>query len=337
MMEHVTVNDLDRQIWEEELADFVPEKIFDVHVHSYWSKYINEPFEQCFWGRMGAPEKAGLDEIVEGTEKLFPQRSAFSFLLIPSPSLTTDMEALNNFVAAEGKKSSSAYTAMFVTPEMDPDYVEKFVRTNGTAAFKPYRTFTDDPVECRITDMLPEPIIEVAQQHGLAVVLHIAKRKAIADQQNIDDIRMLADKYKNVTWILAHCARSFALWPLEKAVDYLTPFPNICVDTSAVCESDVFALLFEKIPVQRILFGTDNFPAGTVRGKYITFGRAWDWLNENARNKLSLGHCDPRATFVCYEMLRAIKHGVSRLGLSKDDIEAFFYGNAQAIFSKHNQ
>ena len=32
---HVQPNDLDRRIWEQELAAFVPRRVFDVHTHIY--------------------------------------------------------------------------------------------------------------------------------------------------------------------------------------------------------------------------------------------------------------------------------------------------------------
>lgn len=59
----VELNDLDRRIWEEELAGFVPARVFDVHTHIYrWAFYtapdkergtyrqfVSEPFEEANW------------------------------------------------------------------------------------------------------------------------------------------------------------------------------------------------------------------------------------------------------------------------------------------------
>ena len=32
--------DCDREIWEEELADFVPDRIFDAHIHLFWRSNV---------------------------------------------------------------------------------------------------------------------------------------------------------------------------------------------------------------------------------------------------------------------------------------------------------
>ncbi len=39
---------------------------------------------------------------------------------------------------------------------------------------------------------------------------------------------------------------------------------------------------------------------GPMRGKYITFGRAWAFLSPT-NHAMSLAHCDPRMTYVRYE------------------------------------
>ena len=42
--------EIDRQIWEEELETYIPDRIFDVHTHIYdWSHTINPHLEPKFW------------------------------------------------------------------------------------------------------------------------------------------------------------------------------------------------------------------------------------------------------------------------------------------------
>ena len=40
IQENIDYRDCDRQIWEEELADFVPSRIFDSHIHFFWRSNI---------------------------------------------------------------------------------------------------------------------------------------------------------------------------------------------------------------------------------------------------------------------------------------------------------
>ena len=37
------INDLDKKIWDEELNDFVPEKVYDIHTHIYqWQSNLDK-------------------------------------------------------------------------------------------------------------------------------------------------------------------------------------------------------------------------------------------------------------------------------------------------------
>ena len=42
-MFNLEINDLDKKIWEQELNDFVPEKVYDVHTHIYqWKSNLDK-------------------------------------------------------------------------------------------------------------------------------------------------------------------------------------------------------------------------------------------------------------------------------------------------------
>jgi glutamate-1-semialdehyde 2,1-aminomutase len=42
-MFNLEINDLDKKIWDEELNDFVPEKVYDVHTHIYqWQSNLDK-------------------------------------------------------------------------------------------------------------------------------------------------------------------------------------------------------------------------------------------------------------------------------------------------------
>ena len=168
-------------------------------------------------------------------------------------------------------------------------------------------------MECRITDFLPEEQIEVAHRHGLLITLHLSKRDAIADRANIDDLLRLTAQYPGVKWILAHCARSYSAWVIERAVTLLRGLPNVWYDTSSVCESDVMVALMAGVGSDRVMYGSDDLPVGVARGKYIAFGYAWAFLSEK-NHALELSHCNPRMTFVRYEQLRAMRRAAIAIG-----------------------
>ena len=42
----IQLNDVDRRIWEEELAEFVPQRIYDVHTHLYRWAFNLDPHKE---------------------------------------------------------------------------------------------------------------------------------------------------------------------------------------------------------------------------------------------------------------------------------------------------
>jgi hypothetical protein len=101
-------------------------------------------------------------------------------------------------------------------------------------------------------------------------------------------------------------------------------------DTSSVCESDSFDALFSSVGVARVMYGSDDIPVGIMRGKYVSFGRAWSFLSES-NHSLALSHCDGRMTFTRYEQLRAMRRAAIRLRLTGEQIENLFYSAAKRL------
>ncbi len=325
-------NDVDRRIWEEELDEFVPRRVFDVHTHIYRWAFNTDPkkdtgtlFDTC--GRR-FPEATwaaleSCDRILMPGRRV--HRLAFPFPFWPQ----CDFEAANRFAAREVRGDRLSGALMGVHPSMTADYLHRQVERERFLGFKPYRFYSSsgDPVDCRITDFLPEHQVQVADRRGLIITLHMAKRDGIADRQNIDDLLRLSDNYPNVKWILAHCARSYSAWAIERAAEHVRGLPNVWYDVSSVCESDAIDALCTGVGADRVMYGSDNLPVGVMRGKYITFGYAWAFLSEQ-NHGLELSHCNPRMTFTCYEQLRAMRRASLRLGLTQAQTEDLFCNTA---------
>src|SRR6266550_7333967 len=109
--------------------------------------------------------------------------------------------------------------------------------------------------ECRITDFMPEHQIAVANRYGLMILLHVSKKLAIADPDNIGDLERLSKKYPKVRWQLAHAARSYSDWAIARVASRLRQLPNVWYDTSSVNDSDAFYALFTMVPLDRVCYG----------------------------------------------------------------------------------
>ncbi|MDB5474067.1 MAG: hypothetical protein JWP99_1370 [Devosia sp.] len=327
-------NDLDQRIWTEELEDFVPATVFDVHTHIYrWAFNLNAdkeigPYAPSI-GRYFPEVTTALADQIDAA--LMPGRS-LQRLAFPFPFAgKCDFEGSNGYVAAETSKSAGSASLMLVHPGMNEAEIVETLRRTGAIGLKPYLVYATngDPPEASITDFLPEHQIALADRLGLIVMMHLSKRRAISDPENISEVLRLSEKYPRVRWILAHCARSYSAWAIEKAAASLRGLPNVWYDTSSVCEADALDALYTGVGAERVMYGSDDM-IGPMRGKYIAFGFAWSFLSET-NHQLALSHCDSRMTYVRYEQLRAMKRGARQVGLVRKQREALFHGTARAL------
>ena len=334
MEPHIELTDLDRSIWEEELADFIPEKVFDAHTHVYDLRAeLARPVElrpnyEKTWKMFPL---STWEYMCEVDSLLFPGRTIHR-ISFGNPLQDCPSEKANAFTASEVAKDPESVALMLVRPDMTPEEVIRQVEIYGFRGLKPYRahSVTGDTVECRIADYLPEPQISVADKLGLMIVLHLSKSQAIADEENLSDLERYTEIYPNVKWILAHCARCYYDRPLLKAGDRLRRMENLWYDISSVCDSDIMAVLLNIAGPNRVMYGSDDIPIGILRGKYITFGHSWCSLNEE-NHSFNLDHCDGRMTFTRYESLRAFRRAVRRVGYGREEIQRLFYKNASEL------
>lgn len=343
------LTDVDRRIWREELDEFVPERVFDVHTHLYrWAFYQHPQKEQSayhdLFGRRYPEASRALADRCDAA--LLPGRTvdrlAFPF---PFPFAThVDFDASNAYLAEQLQDAPGSAGLMLVHPGMTAEHAEGALDRHGFLGFKPYRFYatSGDTVNCRLTDFLPAHLIDVADRRGLIVMMHLAKQDAIADAENLDDLEDLTARYPRVRWILAHCARSYSCWAIERAAPRLRRIPNLWFDTSTVCESDAFDALYSTVGIDRVMYGSDDIPVGVVRGKYVAFGFAWAYLSPENQS-LNLDHCDGRMTFTRYEQLRAMRRAGRRLGITPAQNRALFHDTAaglvasvRAVLTKHS-
>ncbi|MHC4871696.1 MAG: amidohydrolase family protein [Planctomycetota bacterium] len=315
--------DFDQDFWNEHLEDFVPEKIYDMHAH-LWTEKGQEHLPRD--PDNGLRYEASLNVLKDWSSKVFPGREC-AFLCLGTPVAEMNAGKHNEWLSGQIKQDDNSIGAMIVTPELTQEDLQKGFSGQGFSAVKPYRLFAEDPKDCRINDFLPESQLEVINHYGKAVMLHMAMEDGPDSPVNQQDLKNYTVKYPGIKWILAHCARGFNPMFLEKSIHFYKELPNIWYDTSAVNDLYTHILLLKHEDIGRIMFGSDNIAAGSVRGKYITRARSWDCYSDEKE----LPHCDSRLTFVIYEQLLAQKRAFETLQLNKSDIKKIFYSNAQHL------
>lgn len=315
----------DQQIWEEELADFVPQRIFDAHIHMFSRNLLSpEAQKEC------PLDDSDFATLQAWAARLYPGREVH-YLILGFPMIGTDVTAHNRMITEQIRVDPLSRANRLVTPACTLEQIERDIKEQGFIGLKPYRVYsvTGDIHQCRIRDFLPEPQLELADEMGLWVTMHLSRHDGCGDEFNLDDLEEYTTKrYPRVKWILAHCARSFTYRPIQQGIERLRQMPNIWYDLSAVCDVRPFITLFQKEEPKRILYGSDGVDSTFFHGTYVALGRAWQYFHTDKYEQLQFPHCDGRPILAIYEELLAIKQAAEIAGLSRDDIEDIFWRNA---------
>ena len=318
----------DQQIWDEELQDFVPDRVFDAHIHLF------HPEHQAAAAR--TPNSWGLADLAtlqQWAARLYPGRETH-FLVLGTPTLGIDVAAHNDWCIEQVRRDPQSRMNRLVTPACRVQDIERDVRERGFIGLKPYRLFsvTGDIAQCRMHEFLPHEQLELANELGLWVTMHLSRFSGCADEFNLSDLReFTGSRYPNIKWILAHCARSFTYWPIRKAIDQLRDMPHIWYDVSAVTDVRPLITLFSREDRRRILYGSDGVDATYFHGQYAALGRAWQGVDVGRFN-LQFPHCDGRPILAIYEQLLSMKHAAEIAQWSADDIQNLFWRNAAELF-----
>ncbi len=330
----IPFRDDERELFDRELDDFVPPVVFDAHAHlgltEHWPP--DRPTPQAF---DDLPPCLGLAEYRARMGELLPDRRVDG-LFIPS-MLLGDPETINAFVADEIRDEPRCRGAIVVRPEMDPDYVKQEVHARGAVGLKCYHLFArrkdpDAPTwGAEIPEYLPEPIVEVADELGLTITLHMVKDRALADEANQQAIRTYCRRYPNSRMILAHAGRGFNPHHTIEGVGALAGLENLWFDTSAVTDGGAIEAILETFGHERVLYGSD-FHVSHFRGRCVAIGDSFLWIYEDTVDWSKTAYTDLKPVAVGLESLRCLKLAARHARLGDAQVEDIFFGNAARLF-----
>ena len=334
----VNVTDYDRKVWEEELSDFVPEKIIDCHVHIYLKEMQRErPDERkgcVMWPHIVAPELDG-EDLKESYSKMFPGRR-FGAVVMGMP--TCRLDEVNDFCLAEAKKNG--WPALYCTNwDTTKDEIRAAFR-RGFVGIKPYLNTCPPYIpegEVRIFDFLTHEHLELMDELGAPVMLHIPRALRLRDPVNLAQMMEIEERYPRAKVIIAHVGRAYAPEDIGNAFEVLKNTKNMKFDFTANVLPEAISKCIEAVGTDRLLFGSD-MPITKMRmyrivenGKYINVvprGAYGDVSNDSHMRETD----ETEITTFMYEEMRALKKAAAELGLTKEDIEKIMYKNASGLF-----
>lgn len=320
----------DNDFYENELASFVPDRIYDAHVHLWVNRYDGLP--------QSIPGPVGIQRYIKLMHGMFGSRR-IGGLLIPFPSKDNRDEE-DNWVAeqinAAGDIDSAYRSVMLVTPEDDPEFLREAVRQSGSIGLKCYHSFSgnEQSWQAKIPEYLPEQVMEIADELGLVIVLHMVRSRAVSDKENIYWIRRYCQSYRNARIILAHSARGFQPGHNLEGLPELIGLDNLFFDCSANCEPLAHQVIIRLFGHRKLLYGSD-FPVSYLRGRSLAAGDSFVWLNESSP-VWGEKHQRVKPVLVGLENLRSLKWACWSERLSDSQVEDIFWNNAAELFGFGN-
>jgi len=325
--------DVDGPVWRNELDPFLPPRLFDVHSHVYLAEHRPPSRkESADPSQPTVCDAFPLENYRRSLAGLFPGRELHA-LLFGTVATEADTDAVNQYVGRSAR--SVGFEALLVArPGSSAATLAEEVRQGNFLGFKPYWTFVRDkrPEEITLADMIDPPMRAVADRLGLLLMVHIPRPGRLADPVNVAGLEALCSECPRAKVILAHFGRAY----FPEALSDLGQLPrleNLYVDCSMVQDAEVLEVAFREFGVSRILFGLD-MPVAQEKGKVLGINgqrhfftkRVHPWSINN-----SAGSYRIRCTFMAYEMVRALKKAMARLGLGPEANEKVFHDNAASL------
>jgi len=332
------LSDVDREFWAERLDPFLPEKVFDAHRHIMLPEHADpspsSTKEPRFPDEIAGPET--LEQAALGNSELFPGRSV-SYLAFGSPSKTCHPEE-NNAYLSEGLTGTRSAALALAPPTWDAEKLLHQLRQPRIIGIKPYQSLIPgfDGEDVGVFDFCPHEHLELLDELGAWLTLHIPRKERLADPSNIAEILEIRRRYPNIVLVIAHLGRSYAGGYARKGFPPLAEDEGILFDTSAVLNPAVFALALDRFGPDRLMFATDQ-PIFYMRGR-----RRWEgdrYVNLTSGNYSWNAEREPpevEATYTLslYEAIAACIDTCWALGFGEAELQAIFHDNARRIVDR---
>jgi len=332
------VKNIDRKFYEERLLDFLPEKLIDIHTHVWLDRFRAEesevPTRSVTWPWRVARDNP-IEDLVETYRLMFPDKQVIPLIFGNIKTPDDNLDALNAYVA-ESAAAHSFPSLIFAVPQWRPAEFEEKIIAGKFLGAKVYPTLSASGIptkEIRIFDFLPHPQLEVLNNHGWIVMLHIPREGRLGDPLNLAQMLEIENRYPRVRLIIAHVGRAYC----PEDVEVLSKTENMMFDISANTNTGNFEKLIRAVGPKRIVFGSD-LPILRMRmrriceqGNYINIvpkGLYGDVSADKHMRKAG------KLTFFMYEEIDAFRRAAEVAGLTYRDIEDVFFNNAFRIIEE---
>jgi uncharacterized protein len=338
----IEINRVDTEYYQERINDFLPKKIIDFHTH-VWLKTFRKTHSVKPRGKtwpLLIAEENSIENLISTYDLMFPHQQ-ITPVIFGWPERDVDLDETNNYISEVSSKFNLP-SLIVTTPLWKKRELYERVVQGKFLGLKPYLSWAPENIpsnEITIYDFLPKHHLEIANQNGWIVLLHIPRSQRLRDPVNLKHMLEIEDKFPNIKLIIAHIGRAYCQEDLGNALEILEETKNMVFDFSGNTNQFVMKAALETFGSKRLIFGSD-LPIVRMRmrriceeGVYVNLvppGIYGDLSGDPHMREVNREDGE-NLSFFLYESINALRVGADELGLTAEQISDVFFNNANRI------
>ena len=335
-------------LWADELMAWVPDVIFDAHVHLGPPTAMGTISPKRQKTALSTFSSLTWEQLREVYHQLYRGKRVAGLIAFGFPLREVDLEAANRYIidlmrdAPEVKGFVLAHPTDFeATRSMFDEALDRGVRFSGV---KPYFDLLgQDVFETVMPEFIPEPLLEFMNRERLILMLHTSGF-GMGEAGNQDYLRAVMERFPEIRIILAHMGRYVEPRQFHAFCDSgLLDYPMLYLEMSSASLAEVYCrVLSETAMHDRLLFGSD-LPFGLITGVeawsqthgavFVSRDR-YPWSDPTLQESFPLSR--DHLTYNTYHTIKALKDALESMRLPPEQVEAtkqkVFFENVSALF-----
>ena len=321
----------------ERIAPYLPPVVLDFHAH-VWRK---SEWHAVPWvkgepggGYMITSEDYPVERLVQDGRASFPDRE-YRAVCFGYPTPAADNAKDTAYVASAGHTRGMYPLMIAGSPLKVPaEVIRKRLDDGSFLGFKVHLPwYGDDYGSIRVQDMMSPNEMDIAQELGLVVLLHVPRSGRLADPEIQDGVRWMSREWPNAKIVLAHCGRAYLPAEMERAIGSIKNLRNVYMDSSMVMDETVLRMVFDTIDSSRLLYATD-FPVAAMKGRRVRVMNHWvDVVTADApasAYRVKAGS-EVGAAYMAQEIAVAVITAARAAGLAEKKLRDVFFQNGMNV------
>ena len=338
-------------LWADELRGWVPDTVFDAHVHVGPPEIVGEVRPERLKGALSTFMSLRWEELQAVYERLYSGKAVAGLIALPFPQREVDLSGANEYLIGLMKRARSVKGFMLSHPSDTAVTVADYEKAGREGVrflgVKPYADrLGKSNLDATMPEFIPPDLLDFMNRERLIMMLHTSG-VGVGDPGNQRFLRDVAGRFPDIRIILAHLGR-YTKPP--QFLDFLASgvleeCPSLYLEMSSCTNAELYGEILRREGLwDRLLFGSD-LPFGLItgverwseaRGPIFLARETYTWSDPAMDREFAAER--ERLTYNTYHVVKAFKDALDRSGIGARAAESLrervFRRNAEALFAE---